>query len=69
MPPKRTRAQWRAENATAVRYGQAERAKRAKGEYYTLTLEEIITKTLAKAPPLTPEQIERLRSLFAGRAA
>jgi hypothetical protein len=64
MPPERTRAQLRAENATATRYGDTERAERALSEYYTLTLEEIITKTVAKAPPLKPEQIERLRTLL-----
>jgi hypothetical protein len=55
----------RAENATATRYGDTERAQRALGEYYTLTLEEIITETVAKAPPLSEQQIERLRSLLA----
>lgn len=65
MPPERTRAQLRAENATASRYGDTERARQALGEYYTLTLEEIITQTVAKAPPLSERQIERLRALLA----
>lgn len=60
----KTPAQWRAEIAWLVQRGHFERAEEARREYYTAVLAEKISATLAKSPPLSEAQLERLRSLL-----
>lgn len=58
-------AQLRARIAGQVSRGDEDGARESRREYYTEVLAEKITAVVAKAPPLKPEQIERLRSLLA----
>lgn len=51
--------------ARAEKAGDPVGAQSARQVYYEQKLAEFIEATVAKAPPLRPEQIERLRSLFA----
>lgn len=60
----RTPAQWRAEIAGCVSRNDHEGAAAARQEYYAAQLEKKIREVVAKAPPLTDEQIERLRALL-----
>jgi hypothetical protein len=65
----KTPARWRAEIAGCVSRRDHEGAKAARREYYAAQLEAKIREVVAKAPPLTDEQIERLRALLGPKAS
>lgn len=60
----RTAAQLRAAIGRAVIAGDQTEADRLRAEYYTLILGDYIRDVLHKSPPLTTDQVERLRALL-----
>lgn len=58
-------AQLRARIAGQVSRGDEDGAQESRREYYAEVLAQKITEVVAKAPPLTDKQINRLRSLLA----
>jgi hypothetical protein len=57
-------AQLRPAIGRAIRAKDPEAEKTARQDYITAYTAETIEKLLSKAPPLRPEQLERLRSLI-----
>lgn len=58
-------AQLRARIAGQVSRGDTEAAEESRREYYAEVLAEKISAVVRKAPPLRPDQLERLRGLLA----
>lgn len=54
----------RSKLATAARYGDPEQVADAQREYWTVRLAQQISNGLAKAPPLTEGQLERLAGII-----
>jgi hypothetical protein len=61
----RPKAVYNAAIARHEKLGDKPAAEEARRSYYAEVLAEKITEVVAKAPPLTPEQFERLRALLA----
>jgi hypothetical protein len=64
MGDQSAKARYNAAIARCKKFGDEKGAEEARRGFYTELLAEKITEVVAKAPPLTPEQIERLRALF-----
>lgn len=62
--PELEPAQLRAAIGRAVARGDHTEAQQHRAEYYTVQLDRKIQETLAKAPPLSVEQVRRLRALL-----
>lgn len=58
-------AAMRARIARASKSGDPDDVAKARGEYRVHQLEEHIKRVVSEAPPLTPEQRDRLRTLLA----
>lgn len=62
-------ARTRSRLATATRLGTPEELTEAKRNHAAAKLADVIDKVVAEAPPLTPEQRDRLAGLLRGGGA
>lgn len=61
-----TLPQRRARIASAVALGDSEAATEARRDYYAAKLADYVQRTVAAAPPLTDEQLDRIAVLLRG---